>query len=76
MLASERARLINLVESVAEEIDRTSAYDAIAAAVRDESDAATREKLHEAALALLRSQHDASHLDRVRQLLHAIEATE
>lgn len=73
MQASEKARLINLVESVAEQPDRTAAYDAIAVAERDESDEATRQLLHDAALALLHSQHDASHLDRVRQLLHAIE---
>lgn len=73
MQASERERLINRVEAVAEQPDRTAAYDAIAAAERDETDAATRQLLHDAALALLRSQHDAGHLDRVRQLLQAIE---
>lgn len=73
MQASERERLINLVESVAEQPDRTAAYDAIAVAERDEADQATRQLLHDAALALLHSQHDASHLDRVRQLLQAIE---
>jgi hypothetical protein len=72
MRASDKARLISLVESVAEQVDRTSAYDAIAAAERDESDVVARESLRQAALALLRSQHDASHLDRVRELLGAI----
>lgn len=76
MRQGEKVRLLNLVEAVAEQPDRTSAYDAISTAERDESDAATRQLLHDAALALLHSQHDVSHLDRVREHLHAIEPRE
>lgn len=75
MRQTEKDRLVAQLEAVAEGPDRTAAYDAIAIAERDESDPATRRLLHEAAVTLLHSQHDASRVDQVRQLLDSIQPT-
>ena len=76
MRKSDRDRLVASLEAVAEGPDRTSAYDAITTAERDESDPATQRRLHEAAVALLHSQFDATRLDQVRQLLSSIEVAD
>lgn len=72
MRKTEKDRLVAELEAVLAGPDRTSVYDAIASAERDEQDAGTRRLLHEAAVALLHSQHDAAHLEQVRALLASI----
>jgi hypothetical protein len=75
MRTTDKERLEKLVEDSVDELDKTTVYDAIAMAERGEQDPATRQLLHEAALELMKSIHDPSHLDRVRDLLAAIKPT-
>ncbi len=73
MRRSDKERLKQLFESTADQYDRSAAYNAIAAAERDERDPKTKQLLHDAALELVRSDLDKTQLDAVRQLLDAIE---
>lgn len=72
MRKTDHERIKKLLESSAEQLDQSAAYDAIAYAERDEKDPKTRQLLHEAALELMRSHHDKSHFTKVRELLDAI----
>lgn len=68
----DKERIQELFESSVDELDRTAAYEAIALAEREEADPASRQLLHDAALALLRGQSDKAHLDKARALLASI----
>jgi hypothetical protein len=72
MRQTDKERIKEIFESAVDKLDRSAAYDAIAFAERDETDPEARQLLHEAALELMRSHHDKSHLDKVRQLLESI----
>lgn len=74
MRQSEKERLIAMLEQAAGGPDRTAVYDAIATAERDEPDVETQRALHDAAVELLHSQHDSSRIERVQQLLSAIQS--
>lgn len=73
MQQADKDRIRALVDSAANQLDKSAAYDAIAFAERAEQDPATRQLLHEAALELMRSHHDHTEIAKVRELIDAIK---